>query len=613
MIGTALTRSLVLVGLVAAVLAFGAGVAPAAYTAQIVAGTLQISGNGASDKLALRLQAGVPTVLDVDVGDDGTAEVSFDRSLFTAINVSAGGGNDLVRIDQSNGTFTDEAITIDGGSGNDTFLGGDGADFLIGGPGNDFFDGNRGDDVALMGEGDDTFHWDPGDGSDTIEGQDGSDTLDFNGANISETIDVAANGGRVRFTRDVANITMDLNDVEGIVFHAFGGTDTVTVEDLTGTDAKTVEVDLAASGGGGDGAVDTVVVNGTVGADALAASSSGGKVMVSAPPATVTVSGGESANDAVHVNGGTGNDVITVHGPLSGLASLDADGGADSDTTQVEATKAADSIQILLNGTAAFVQVGAGTPVNSTAEDLSVLGLSGSDTITGSNGLAVITSLFIDGGKSNDTLLGGDGADVLIGGPGNDFVDGNRGDDLALLGEGKDTLHWDPGDGSDTVEGQAGNDTLDFSGANIAEQIDVSANGGRVRFTRDVANITMDLNDVEGFVFHALGGVDTVTVNDLTGTDAKTVDVDLAAFGGGGDGSADTVVVNGTTAPDKVKVASSGAGVKVSGLAAQTRITGAEPANDTLRVQTLEGDDTVLVAAAVLALIQVVVDLGPDG
>ena len=613
MIGTAVTRILVLVGIAGAVLAFGASAAPASYTAQIVAGTLQITGNGASDRLALRLQAGVPTVLDVDVGDDGTADVSFDRSLFTAINVTAGGGNDLVRIDQSNGIFTDEAITIDGGVGNDTLLGGDGADFLIGGAGNDFFDGNRGDDVALMGDGDDTFHWDPGDGSDTIEGQDGSDTLDFNGANVSENIDVSANGGRLRFFRDVANITMDLDDVEGIAFHAFGGTDTVTVEDLTGTDAKTVEVDLAASGGGGDGAVDTVVVSGTAGADALAASSSGGKVTVSAPPETVNVSGAEVANDAVHVNGGTGNDVITVRGPLSGLASLDVDGGADIDTTQIEGTKAADPIQILPNGTAAFVQVGAGTPVNSTAEDLSVLGLSGPDTITGSNGLAAITSLFVDGGKSNDTLLGGDGADVLIGGAGNDFVDGNRGDDVAFMGEGKDTFHWDPGDGSDTVEGQGGSDTLDFSGANVSEQIEVSANGGRVRFTRDVANITMDLDGVEGVAFHALGGADTVTVNDLTGTDAKTVDVDLAATGGGGDGAIDTVVVNGTTGADKVKAAASGPSVKVSGLAAQTRITGAEPANDTLRVQTIEGDDTVSVAAAVFALIQVVVDLGPDG
>ena len=38
----------------------------------------------------------------------------------------------------------------------------------------------------------------------------------FNGANINENIEVSANGGRVRFTRDVANIVMDLNDVETI-------------------------------------------------------------------------------------------------------------------------------------------------------------------------------------------------------------------------------------------------------------------------------------------------------------------------------------------------------------------------------------------------------------
>ncbi len=396
------------------------------------------------------------------------------------------------------------------------------------------------------------------------------------------------------------------------MFRAFGGADTVNVNDLTGTDVTSVDVDLAASGGGGDGAIDSVVVNGTAGPDALAAFSTGGNVAVSAPPATVTVSGGEAANDAVHVNGGTGNDVTTVHGLLVGLASLDVDGGGDVDTTQLEGTKAADTIQILPNTTAAFVQLGSGTPVNSTAEGLTVVGLSGADTITGSSGLAAITSLVVDGGKNNDTLLGGDGSDVLIGGAGNDFVDGNRGDDLALLGEGKDTFHWDPGDGSDTIEGQGGKDSLDFSGANVVESIDASPNGGRVRFFRDVATVTMDLDGVESIAFHALGGADTVTVNDLAGTDVTSVDVDLAASGGGGDAAADTVVVNGTAGPDKVKVAPPGGNVKVSGLAAQTLITGAEPAGDTLRIQTLAGDDTVSVASDVFGLIQVLVDLGPD-
>jgi Ca2+-binding RTX toxin-like protein len=600
----------VCVASVSAVLAFGAGPAWASYTAQIVGGTLQVTGNGSSDKLALRLQAGVPTVLEVDVGDNGTADASFDRSLFTGISVSAGGGNDRVRVDQANGTFTDESIMIDGGPGNDTLMGGSGADFFIGGPGDDFVDGNQGDDTALLGENDDTFHWDPGDGSDIVEGQSGDDVLDFNGANINERIEISANGGRVRFTRDVASITMDLNDVESIAFHAFGGIDMVTVDDLTGTDVKTVDADLAAQGGG-DGAVDTVVVNGTAGADTVAVSMVSAKPVVSGLAATVTVSGGEAANDVLQVNGSTGNDVTTVNGGISGLAALNVDGGADTDSTVIEGTKKADTISVVPNGTAATVLAGTSSPVNSTAEGLVVRGEGGSDTIAGSPGLAAITSLTVDGGKNNDTLLGGNGSDLLIGGLGNDFVDRNQGNDTALLSEGNDTFHWDPGDGSDIVEGQSGADVLDFNGANINEQVEVSANGGRVRFTRDIANIVMDLDDVEGVAFHAFGGADTFTVDDLTGTDVKTVDADLALVGGG-DGALDTVVVNGTAGPDKVKVSRSSGKIQVAGLQAQTRIAGAEPLTDTLRIQTQAGDDAVSVASVVFGLIQLVVDLGPD-
>ena len=36
-----------------------------------------------------------------------------------------------------------------------------------------------------------------------------------------------------------------------------------------------------------------------------------------------------------------------------------------------------------------------------------------------------------------------------------------------------------------------------FNGANINENIDVSANGGRMRLFRDVGNVTMDTDDVE--------------------------------------------------------------------------------------------------------------------
>ena len=117
----------------------------------------------------------------------------------------------------------------------------------------------------------------------------------------------------------------------------------------------------------------------------------------------------------------------------------------------------------------------------------------------------------IDGGGGNDVLNGGDGNDVLNGGDGNDTIDGGRGNDVAQLGAGNDLFVWNPGDGSDVVEGQAGTDTMLFNGNNAAETVTISASGERALFTRDVGNITMDLNGVETIDFNALGGSDTVT------------------------------------------------------------------------------------------------------
>ena len=66
--GRGLARLAVVGAILLAGLGFAADRAQAAYSAQVVNGTLTITGNGASDQLALRLQAGVPTTLQVDVG-----------------------------------------------------------------------------------------------------------------------------------------------------------------------------------------------------------------------------------------------------------------------------------------------------------------------------------------------------------------------------------------------------------------------------------------------------------------------------------------------------------------------------------------------------------------
>jgi Ca2+-binding RTX toxin-like protein len=310
-------------------------------------GLLRVEGTNGADRIAVRLQAGHPGILEVDFGDDGSAEFSFVRSEIAQIVVEAGNGGDAVRIDESNGVFADTIpTTIDGGNGNDRLVGGSGAgtliggngddalfggngnETLLGGNGNDSIDGNRGNDVALMGNGNDTFVWDPGDGSDTVEGQNGTDTMLFNGAGIAEQVDLSANGNRLRFHRDIANITMDTDGVERVDFNALGGADVVTVNDLTGTDVEEFNVDLAGSLGGatGDNAADDVIVNGTDGNDTIKVNGDAAGVKVGGLVPTVNVLHSEIANDRLDINTAAGTDTVNSAGLADGLIELFVNG-----------------------------------------------------------------------------------------------------------------------------------------------------------------------------------------------------------------------------------------------------------------------------------------------
>ena len=288
-------------------------------------GELTIVGTEASDKVALRLQSGQPGVLQVDVGDDGSADFSFARERVATIAVDAAAGDDLVRIDESNGVFTDSIpTTIDGGAGNDTIVGGKGIETLLGGDGNDSIDGNGGNDLALLGAGDDTFVWDPGDGSDKIEGQDGTDTMRFNGANVSEQVDLSANGSRLKLFRTQANITMDTAGVERVDFNALGGADLVTVNDLSGTDVSSVNVDLAGTLGGatGDGQPDSVVLNGTNNDDTIRVNGDATEVTAKGLAPLVEIFHPEAANDRLEINTPAGQNAVASGGLADGVIQL---------------------------------------------------------------------------------------------------------------------------------------------------------------------------------------------------------------------------------------------------------------------------------------------------
>ena len=221
--------------------------------------------------------------------------------------------------------------------------------------------------------------------------------MQFNGANVNEQMSVSANGSRVRFTRDVANITMDMNGIEDLNVRALGGADTLTVNDLTGTDLTSVNADLSASGGGGDGAADTVIANGTANADHVHVGSVANNVLVTGLHTQVQVAGSEAANDHVQVNTLDGNDVVSTGIGTSGPASVDINGGAGSDAVAYFGTSAADTISVAPNGAAVATTAPGTSTVNTTAvENLDVFGLGGDDHITGSNGLAGLTSLTLD-------------------------------------------------------------------------------------------------------------------------------------------------------------------------------------------------------------------------
>jgi len=528
-------------------------------------GQLNILGTAKSEKITLRLKPRDRSRLQVDVGGNGSAEFTFNRSAFSRIVVHGASGADALSIDERFGVFTNRAATsLFGDAGNDLLRSGSAAERLFGGIGNDTIDGKRGNDL--------------------IEGGAGSDLVVSNGSNTAEKFAFSANRNRLRF---VARSTMNIGGVERFDLRTLGGADNVVVDDLSGAGLGQLNADLA-----NDGAADVVDIKGSSAANELRV---GAGISIGGIGAAVNVLHAQAANDKLNLDPGAGSDRVTVEGTAGNDAIAIAPNSGAVDVT----------------GLAVAVKIERSEAAN---DVLNVNGLDGNDTISGAVGLAALIKLGIDGGAGNDTINGGDGAETLLGGDGNDVIDGNGGADTGFLGAGDDSFIWDPGDGSDVVEGQDGADTLLFNGAAVAENFDLSANGNRLRLFRTQGNITMDVDDTEFIDVQALGGADNAVVNDTRGTDLKAVAFDLeAAIGGGaGDGAVDSVRVNGTNDPDDIQFTASAGVVEVFGAPVTVRIDHSEAANDLLAINTLDGDDEVTIGDGVAELIQTLVDFGGD-
>ena len=140
-----------------------------------------------------------------------------------------------------------------------------------------------------------------------------------------------------------------------------------------------------------------------------------------------------------------------------------------------------------------------------------------------------LTTITLHGGGGNDLITGTQTVDTLVGDAGNDHLAGGKGNDQMNGGLGADELIWRNGDGSDTLEGDAGSDTVHVIGA--AERADafvVAANGDRVAFTRtNLVPFTLDIGTTEKILVYRGELTDTVQISRLATTQFVVDGVEL--------------------------------------------------------------------------------------
>lgn len=297
----------------------------------------------------------------------------------------------------------------------------------------------------------------------TVDAEGGVDTVTVDSTGAATATTVLGGSGEDDFT-------VNATGAAGLILDGEGDSDDYTVNFGGLVGPVTV-----ADSGPPPPDVDTLLVNGTAGADTLVLTPTqvtrGAEVVNYAGIEELTVDAGggsdtlsiEGTAVPTAVLGGAGDDAFTVNATGAG-GPLYLDGQEDSDTYTVN-LGASLAAPVTINDTGT-----AGT------DTLAVNGTPGDDTIiltdsgvTGGGGAGLsfsgIENFSVDAGAGDDlvdgsaltipvTIFGGTGNDTLIAGSGNDSLFGEEGDDDLIGGLGADFL--DGGAGSDGLLGDKG-------------------------------------------------------------------------------------------------------------------------------------------------------------
>jgi Ca2+-binding RTX toxin-like protein len=528
----------------AAALAFP-GIASAAVNANVAAGVLTVTGDGA-DAITISCDAGG------DVAVANAALPATDCAAITAIDVTGGDGASVITLTGVTAAAYPALTqtTIDGGAGNDQIFGSEKVDDMHGGAGDDQIIGDdnpAGTRDVFAGEaGDDLLIWRGGEDDDTMDGGDGADTVQVQGAGLPEafTVKPSATAGRVIFDRlatpGPGPFNLDIGTTETLDLNAGGGDDTLATEVGTGPGFK-----LDVSGGDGNDVLDAGdaadLILGDAGNDSLTPDDN--------PAGTRDIAQGGDGDDTITWNGGDDDDVN--------------DGGAGNDTVVGNGAGAPEAFTLNASATpghATFDRAATPGPgpfnIDIVTSEVLDLRANGGDDTFGSDGEIAALGLRanVAGGDGYDVLDGTNAADLLDGGAGDDRITpddnpaGTRDD--ARGGDGTDTIVWNGGDDDDLNEGGAGDDVSLINGATADERFTItpSATDGRVLFDRlatpGPGPFNVDIGTTETLQLEANAGNDRVK-------GAKGVAGRISTVINAGDGND---VVKGTDAEDRISL-----------------------------------------------------------
>ncbi len=286
----------------------------------------------------------------------------------------------------------------------------------------------------------------------------------------------------------------------------------------------------------------TVIVNGGDGNDAITvlakttelASSGlngdGGDDVVTGADSNETLNGGEGDDRLVAgrgndvMNGGAGNDTLVWN---QGDGSDRASGDAGNDVSEVNGAPTLGDVFILdpvVGGTVKLRRTNLGQfTFDAATERFEVNGLGGADSVTVNDGVGAFTLLSLDGGAGGDTINGSEGPDLILGGDANDTLTGGGGGDRIVGDRGTDTMNG--GEGDDTLVWNNGDGTDVVNGNHGRDDVEVNgaqSAGDAFKVQPNGARIEFNRTNLVPFAID-IGSSETLHANGLGGDDTITV------------------------------------------------------------------------------------------